>query len=122
MVIYSFSPWFISGEEKYVYMRNMSHTGGLWQYQQLNVHLLMLSFLNVTATQIYIQSPGIEEAFEDCNNYKGYVFPVSYVNLHFISAHCFQIEVSSFQQLLCRKITCIKSYSHTSYFSMLHES
>lgn len=54
MVIYSFSPWFINGEGKYVYMNNVSHAGDLWQDQELNVPLLMLSFLNVTATQIYI--------------------------------------------------------------------
>lgn len=74
---------------------NMSHTTGLWQDQKLNVDLLMLSFLNVTATQIYIQLPVTEEASEDYNNLKYYAFPVSHDNLNFLPVHCFQIEVSA---------------------------
>lgn len=97
---------------------NMSHTTGLWQDQKLNVDMFMLSFLNVTATQVYIQSPGTEEASEGYNNLKYYTFPVSHDNLHFLPVHCFHIEVSSFQQLLCRKITYMRSYSHISYFSV----
>lgn len=77
MVMYSFSPRFINGEGKDMYM-NMSHTRSLWHDQKLNADMLMLSFLNVTATQIYIQSPGIGEASEDWSNFKCYAFPVSY--------------------------------------------